>query len=183
MLVSLQLSKSAFFSTSILVSGAGGHGYVVAELARACGYSRVDFADERFPQAGGSLADLSTLAPGYAAVAVSIGNLLRKELLDRLESLSVPVPPLVHPAACVSPSVQIGNGSLVLPGAIVHTNAIVGQGAIVSAGAVIDHDAVVGPCAHVDAGAVVAARATVPPLAKISAGARVLPASPEGPSA
>lgn len=172
-------SESATRPASILIVGAGRHGHVVAELARACGYTHVEFADDRSPGAAGALSDLPSLAPRYSAAAVSIGNLpLRKELLDRLASLSVPIPALVHPSSTVSPSAQIGPGALVLPGAIVHTNAVVGMGAIISAGAVIDHDAVVGPCAHVDAGAVVAARASVPPLTKVPAGTCVRPDSP-----
>lgn len=166
-------------SQSLLVLGAGSHGRVVAELARACGYSRIDFVDDRSPQAVGTLADLPALAPRYSAVAVSFGNLpFRRELLKRLEALSVPVPALVSPASTVSPSAQIGPGALVLPGAVVHTNAVVGKGTIVSAGAVIDHDAVIGSCSHVDAGSVVAARASVPPLAKVPAGSCVRPDSP-----
>lgn len=172
-------SESNTFPDSILVAGAGGHGCVVAELARACGYSRIDFADDRSPLAAGTLADLPSLAPRYSAAAVSIGNLpLRQTLLDRLVSLSVPMPALVHPSSIVSPSARIGPGSLVLPGAIVHSNAVVGRGAIISAGAVVDHDAVVGPCAHVDAGAVVASRASVPPLTKVPAGTCIRPDSP-----
>lgn len=172
-------SESSILPASILVVGAGGHGCVVAELARACGYSRIDFADDRSPLAAGTLADLPSLAPRYSAVAVSIGNLpLRRELLGRLESLSVPMPALVHPASTVSPSARIEAGALVLPGAIVHTNAVVGMGAIISAGAIVDHDAVVGPCSHVDAGAVVASRASVPPVTKVPAGTCVRPDSP-----
>lgn len=167
------------FPDALLILGAGGHGAIVAELAQTRGYTRIDFLDDRSPTAVGTLSDLSALAPRYAAAAVSIGNLpLRRELLDRLESLSVPMPALVHPSATVSPSARIEAGSLVLPGAIVHTNAVVGKGAIISAGAVVDHDAVVGPCSHVDAGAVVASRASVPPLTKVPAGSCVRPDSP-----
>lgn len=166
-------------SRSLLILGAGGHGCVVAELARACGYSRIDFADDRSPLAVGSLDELPSLALRYSAAAVSIGNLpLRRDLLDRLENLSMPIPALVHPSSTVSPSARIGPGVLVLPGAVVHTNAVVGKGAIVSAGAVVDHDADVGPCAHVDAGAVVAARAVVPALAHLPAGTCVRPSKP-----
>lgn len=166
-------------SQSLLILGAGGHGRVVAELARVCGFPDIAFADDQASDAVGTLADLPSLAPHHDAVAVSIGDLpFRRSLFDRLESLSVPVPVLVHPAAFVSPSARIAPGALVLPGAIVHANAVVGMGAIISVGAVIDHDAVVGPCAHVDAGAVVAARASVPPLTKIPAGTCVRPGAP-----
>ena len=172
-------SQTASPSDAILVVGAGGHGRVVAELARGCGFSGIAFADDRAPDAVGTLADLPSLVPRHAAVAVSIGNLpFRQRLFDELEALSVHLPPLVHPTAFVSPSAQIGSGSLVLPGAIVNANAVIGKGTIISAGAIIDHDATVGPCSHVDAGAVVAARASVPHLTKVPAGSCVRPDSP-----
>ena len=165
---------------ALLVVGAGAHGLVVAELAQALGYGRVDFADDSSPLAIGPLSDLPALVPRYDAVAVSIGNLpFRQELLDRLEAIPAPLPPLVHPSAYVSPSAHIAPGALVLPGAVVNANAVVGKGAIVSAGAVVDHDAALGPCAHLDAGAVLAARAAVPPLTKIPAGSRVLSDTPK----
>jgi D-arabinose 1-dehydrogenase-like Zn-dependent alcohol dehydrogenase len=44
-------SESATRHASILIVGAGGHGRVVAELARACGYFRVEFAVDRSPKA------------------------------------------------------------------------------------------------------------------------------------
>lgn len=90
-------SDSSIFPTSVLVIGAGGHGRVVAELARACDHSRVVFADDRSPLAIGTLTDFPALAQRHSSVAVSPGDL---PLLDRLESFSVPIPascaPLVH---------------------------------------------------------------------------------------
>lgn len=172
-------SESPLSPLPLLVVGAGGHGRVVAELAQACNYSRIDFVDDYSTLAIGTLPDLPSLAPRYAAVAVSIGNLpFRQRLFDELEALEVPVPALVHPTAYVSPSARVESGALLLPGAIVNANAVIGRGAIISAGAVIDHDATVGPCSHVDAGAVVAARASVPPLTKVPAGTCVRPDSP-----
>ena len=167
---------------TILVVGGGGHGRVIAGLAQACGYFRVDFADDRSPQAAGALSDLVTLASRFVAADVSIENLpLWQEILDRLENLSGPLPPFVLPTVVVSPSAQLAPGALVQPGAIGRPHAVVGKGTIISAGAVIDHNAVIGPCANVDAGTVVAPHDIVPPLIRIPAGDRVLPALPKGP--
>lgn len=167
MLVALRPSESASIPASVFVIGADDHGRVVAELVQACRYSRINFVDDCFPLTVGTISNLPDLVLRYSTVTVSLGNLpFRQELLDRLESLSLPIPALAHFSATVSPSSQIGPGSLMLPGAVVQTNAVVCKGAFFSAGAVIDHDAGFGSCAYVDAGAIVAAHAAVPALAK-----------------
>lgn len=142
----------------LLIIGAGGHGQVLAEVAMACGYDRVDFLDDRNPCAVGTTDRAEALAGGYDGVIVSIGNNdLRRTLIQRLQAVDAPIATLVHPRAFVAPSATLGEGSIVLPGAVVNTNASVGKGCILSIGALVDHDATIDDFSHVNAGAVVAA--------------------------
>lgn len=142
----------------LLIIGAGGHGRVLAEVAMACGYDRVDFLDDRNPCAVGTTDRAEALAGGYDGVIVSIGNNdLRRTLIQRLQAVDAPIATLVHPRAFVAPSATLGEGSVVLPGAVVNTNASVGKGCILSIGALVDHDATIDDFSHVNAGAVVAA--------------------------
>ncbi len=142
----------------LLIIGAGGHGQVLAEVAMACGYDRVDFLDDRNPCAVGTTDRAEALAGGYDGVVVSIGNNdLRRTLIQRLQAVDAPIATLVHPRAFVAPSATLGEGSVVLPGAVVNTNARVGKGCILSIGALVDHDATIDDFSHVNAGAVVAA--------------------------
>lgn len=156
---------------SILIIGAGGHGKVVAEIARILGYSRIDYLDDKSPEAVGKLDQMENVALTYGAVIVSIGNLpLRKEIQERLESVNAPLVSLIHPNAYVSPSALICEGTIILPGAIVHSNVKIGKGCIVSIGALIDHDAVIDDYCHINTGAVIGAGANIPPLTKVQAG-------------
>ena len=142
----------------LLIIGTGGHGQVLAEVAMACGYDRVDFLDDRNPCAVGTTDRAEALAGGYDGVIVSIGNNdLRRTLIQRLQAVDAPIATLVHPRAFVAPSATLGEGSIVLPGAVVNTNASVGKGCILSIGALVDHDATIDDFSHVNAGAVVAA--------------------------
>lgn len=142
----------------LLIIGTGGHGQVLAEVAMACGYDRVDFLDDRNPCAVGTTDRAEALAGGYDGVIVSIGNNdLRRTLIQRLQAVDAPIATLVHPRAFVAPSATLGEGSVVLPGAVVNTNARVGKGCILSIGALVDHDATIDDFSHVNAGAVVAA--------------------------
>jgi acetyltransferase EpsM len=61
---------------------------------------------------------------------------------------------VVHERAWVSPSAQLGEGSVVLAGAIVNAGAIIGRHAIVNSGAVLEHDVVLGDHVHIGPGAI-----------------------------
>jgi len=142
----------------LLIIGAGGHGQVLAEVAMACGYGRVDFLDDRNPCAIGTTDRAEALAGSYDGVIVSIGNNdVRQAFIQRLQAVGAPIATLVHPSAFVAPSASLGEGSVVLPGAVVNTNARVGKGCILSIGALVDHDARIDDFSHINAGAVVAA--------------------------
>lgn len=142
----------------LLIIGAGGHGQVLAETARLCGYEQVDFLDDRNPVAIGKTDCIEALARNYDGTIVSIGNnALRQQFVERLLEVGASVISLLHPRAYVSSSATIGIGSVVLPGAIVHANAHVGRGCIISIGALIDHDAKVEDFSHINAGAIISA--------------------------
>lgn len=143
---------------SLLIIGAGGHGQVVAECAEACGYEKIDFLDDNYADAVGGIDELEEKVTGYDGVIVSIGNNeLRRELINRVQIINVPLTTLIHPRAFVSPTATIGTGSIVLPYAVIHTNANIGTGCIISIGVLIDHDAVVEDFSHINTGAIVGA--------------------------
>lgn len=142
----------------LLIIGAGGHGQVVAECAKACGYEKIDFLDDNHPDAIGGIKRLEEIAAGYDGVIVSIGdNEIRRGLITRLQKINAPLVSLIHPRAYVSATAAIGSGTIVLPGAVIHTNANIGTGCIVSIGALIDHDAAVEDFSHINTGAIVGA--------------------------
>lgn len=143
---------------SLLIVGTGGHGQVLAETAKLCGYERVDFLDDHNPIAIGRTNQIEELACDYDGAIVSIGNNeLRYQLTERLVKAGASVVSLIHPRVYISPSAMVGAGSVVLPGAVIHTNARVGMGCIISIGALIDHDANVEDYSHINAGAIVSA--------------------------
>jgi len=143
---------------SLLIIGAGGHGEVVAECAKACGYEKIDFLDDNHPDAVGGLDLLENIVSDYDGVIVSIGNNdIRRDLITRLQNINAPLITLIHSRAYISPTATICSGSIVLPGAVIHTNVNIGTGCIISIGAHIDHDAVVEDFSHINTGAIVGA--------------------------
>ncbi|WP_165173979.1 acetyltransferase [Adlercreutzia sp. ZJ242] len=148
---------------SLLILGCGGHGKVVYECALLAGeYCRVAFAsnlDEPSPVDGVPVypeSEVSSLlASGeYGEVLVAIGdNVARRVKCEALRAEGAALATLVHPSACVSPSVEVGAGSVVLAGAVINAGAKVGAGCIVNTRAVIEHDCVLGDYAHMSPGA------------------------------
>ncbi len=96
------------------------------------------------PVRGGDELVGEILAEGLIdAGTVAIGNNeLRHELGRKLRLLGCVTPPIVHPAAVISPSAQIGAGTVVMAGAVVNARARIGEDCIINTGAIIEHDCI-----------------------------------------
>lgn len=148
----------------LLIAGAGGHGTVVAEMARMLGYTRIGMFDEATPYRplphyvdflGVYDAELQSGTP----VVIAIGN---NEVRERLSQLIChPFATLVHPSAIVAPSVQFGAGTVVLAGAIIQANTVIGAHNLLNAGVVIDHDVQTGAYVHIRPQAYIGSHATL----------------------
>lgn len=163
----------------LLILGGGGHGRVVAEIARDLGLG--DFARlDDDPAVTGVLGPLACCAePGlrqrYSRALVAIGQgPLRLQWLDRLQQLGFACPPLVHPTAWVSPTAQLGAGTVVMPQAAVMAGSQLGQGCIVNTCASVDHDCLLADGVHVCPGAHLAGAVVVGRCSWIGIGASVI---------
>lgn len=156
---------------SLLIVGAGGHGKVVAEVARDCGYEEIGFLDDNSDEAIGKISEMQKFTYLYKEAFVAIGNnQVRGEIISRLENEGYEIPVLMHPTAYISRTAKLRKGTVVEPKAIVNANADIGEGCIISVGAIVDHDTKLEECVHVNAGAIVKAGTTVKQLQKIDAG-------------
>ena len=155
---------------SLLIIGAGGHGTVVKEVAKACGYDRIEFLDDTSPKALGKISEIDKFKE-YENLFISIGNnKLRKKLFDIAKENGYKIPSLIHPDAYISESAVISEGTIVEPKAVINSNVIVGSGCIVSVGAIVDHDAIVEDYAHVNAGTVIKAATRLETYRKLEVG-------------
>jgi acetyltransferase EpsM len=173
--------------TDALVWGAGGHGRVVAELARVNGYVVAGYADADpdllgclVDDSGGRVLGNDALLDAWLSeeetriVVLGVGaNELRLPMSRRFPDDRIPA--LLHPTAIVSPSARIGPGSVVLPGAVINAAAVIGRAAIINSAAIIEHDVHVGAGAHISPGAVLTGEGQVGEAAWVGANATVLP--------
>ena len=164
---------------AIGIIGAGGHGKVVADIAKNF-YKEVVFFDDTEKES----------CLGYKVIGktedvikyidemdffVAIGDIQhRKTFFDRLLSLNAKIATLIHPKAVVSHDVKIGKGSVVAAGAIINPGTEIGTGVIVNTAASVDHDCIIGDFTHIAVGACVAGRVKIGQNVWVGAGAVVI---------
>jgi sugar O-acyltransferase (sialic acid O-acetyltransferase NeuD family) len=173
----------------LVILGAGGHGKVTADLARACGFHPRAFVDVarvgELAEPGGTTIDMDQAAfmaavlrgetPFGTNATIAIGdNTARLNLFFELRR-HMNLPTLVHPTAWVSPSAQIGLGTHICPMVVIHPAAWVGHATILNTRCIVEHDCIVGDGVHISPGAVLCGGVEVGDGAWIGAGAVVIP--------
>ena len=163
---------------TLYIVGAGGHGRVVADIARLNGYDDIRFLDDaEHPELKryvvvGSTEVLSRVSPGEVFIAVG-DNFVRERLFHQAEELGWQLPKLIHPKAVLADSVTLGKGVAVMAGAVVNPDAVIEDGCILNTGATVDHDDCIGAFSHVSVGAHLAGTVRVGRHVCIGAGAVV----------
>lgn len=169
----------------LVIIGAGGHGRVVLELARATGlYDVVGFVDpgpQAEPIMGLPVLGSDEILPrlrseGLQHAFVALGNNRARERVGlQLESLGFERPALVHPSAFISPSAVLEKGALVMARAVLGTQAVLEEGAILNTGAVADHDNRLATNCHVAPGCALAGFVSIGTRSLIGVGTSVRP--------
>jgi len=144
-------------NNNLLIIGAGGHGRVVKETAEAVtGFGKIDFLDDKAGIAIGRCEDYKNFKQNYRFAFVALGNNeLRAKWFKLLADEGFILPVLVHPAAYVSPSAVVEDGTIIAAKAAINTNSAIGKGCIISIGALVDHDCAVGEFSHINLGAII----------------------------
>jgi len=167
--------------SALLIVGAGGHGKIVADLARELGrWNRIAFLDDKFPGSDfvneweilGRIADAPRFLAEFPEAIVAIGaNAVRLEVLRKMLEMGYRSPALIHPAAVVSRSATLGVGTVVCVQAAVDIDSEVGMGVIVNAGSTIAHDCRIGDGVHVSPGGRVSGGVTLGSCTWVGSGA------------
>jgi sugar O-acyltransferase (sialic acid O-acetyltransferase NeuD family) len=119
---------------------------------------------------------LAELDPATCRVIVAHGdNALKCRIAEQLSQAGFRFFSAVHARALVSPSAEIGEGSIVNAGAILLPNCVLERHVIVHSGAVIEHDCVLGEGANVAPGVNLAGRVRVGRGAYLYTGSIVIP--------
>ena len=170
----------------IIIIGSGGHASVIIDaVEREKKYSIYGIIDPIRPvntiiygyRVIGTQAVLPAVSKQVHGGIVAIGdNWSRKKMVETIRSL---VPgflfvSVMHPAACVSSSAKIGDGTIMMAGAVVNRNAIVGEHCILNTNSSVDHDCILGDFVSIAPGAVLGGNVKVGNSTAVALGAGVI---------
>ncbi|MBN2870342.1 MAG: acetyltransferase [Campylobacterales bacterium] len=127
-------------TTDVFIYGASGHGRVIADILRSCGYSVGGWIDDRPSPDAYSWEDFCSAHP-KGSIALGIGdNDARERVFRQVSAAGYCLPILIHPSAVISESATIEEGTVIMPLAIVNAGAVIAKGCIINSGAVVEHD-------------------------------------------
>ena len=143
----------------LAIIGAGGHGRVVADIAKLNGYEEIIFFDDdtemkktgKYPVIGSS-SEAVSYKNSYD-IFVAIGNNgIREQLTIQLQKNDIVQPVLVHPSATIDEKASLGAGTVVMANAVINANVMIKEGCIVNTAATVDHDCILEKFVHVSPG-------------------------------
>ena len=152
----------------LIIIGAGGHGRVVADIARQY-YDQIDFLDDN-PKSNalGTVSDYVNYLDRDFFVAIG-NNEIRAKVTEKMKGAKIVS--LVHKNAVVAKDVIIGKGSVVVAGAVINPGTVIGKGCIINTCSSVDHDCEVGDFSHVSVGAHLSGTVKVGKYVFVGAGA------------
>ncbi|OPA77940.1 acetyltransferase [Campylobacter pinnipediorum subsp. pinnipediorum] len=152
----------------IYIYGAGGHGLVVADIARSVGYDEIIFLDD-------NKENKFNPALKKADIVVAIGNnKTRKEIMQKVQNAGFNLVSLIHPSSVISPSTKIGNGVVIMPNVVINASAIIQDGVILNSSCVIEHECFIDGYSHISPNVSLAGNVKVGELTHIGIGSCII---------
>ena len=152
----------------IYIYGGSGHGLVVADMARVCGYKNIIHIDDGENEYA-SFEDIKNKK--HIPIALGIGdNRTRHFLFEKVIKSGFQVISLVHPSAIISASVTIGTGSVIMPNVVVNANSSIGKCVILNSSSVIEHENSIEDFSHISPAVVLSGKVTIKAFTHIGIG-------------
>jgi len=157
---------------SIYIYGANGHGFVVADIAKSCGYDYVIFVDDgdnEYP----SFEEIKRTS-GIPMVFGVGNNNIRAKLFKKAQNRGFEIVNLIHPNSIVSTSATIGMGTVVMPNVVVNAKATIGNGVILNSSCVVEHECIIDNFVHISPNVALAGNVKVGKLSHIGIGSNLI---------
>lgn len=141
----------------LIIIGAGGHGKVCAEIAQDMGeWNQIYFLDDSYPSVNkcldfdiiGTTEDFNMFRDYDFFVAIG-NNKIRAEFVNLLLNNKINIVTLIHPTACVSKYVTIGEGTSIHQFSVINTDTKIGKGCIINTSAVVEHENKIADFVHI----------------------------------
>lgn len=137
----------------LIIIGAGGHGKVIADIAKLNGYKDIVYLDDdrNIQECAGcpviGTVPESVFIDGDKIVAIGDSE-TREEIQKKINTIT-----LIHPNAVQGSGVEIGCGTVVMAGVVINSSTKIGVGCVINTSSSIDHDCVIEDYVHVAVGA------------------------------
>ena len=157
---------------SIYIYGASGHGLVVADIARVCGYDNIIFIDDGENEYL-TFEDIKN----NNAIPITFGigsNSIRAKLFEKVKNSGFKIVSLIHPSSIISSSVTIGYGTVIMPNVVVNAKAVIGDGVVLNTASVIEHECYIEDFVHISPNVALAGNVTVCKLTHVGIGSNVI---------
>ena len=135
-------------SKSIYIYGASGHGLVVADIAKSCGYEDIVFLDDDNSKGFLTFDDIKENRDYHIAFGIG-NNQIREKLYKKVKENGFFTPILIHPSSIISPSARIEEGTVVMPNVVVNAKAYIGKCVILNSSCVVEHESIIGDFVHI----------------------------------
>lgn len=152
----------------LLVYGSSEFGAVLRDVLADCGHEFAGYIDDVHPANPGVLGSFEQVRtshpPSSAGLVLAIGYKhleARRRIFEAARAAGYRFPALVHPAAHVHASAQVGEGAVVMARAIVDRQASVGEACVLWPGVNVSHDSRIGANTFASPSAVVCGFVTV----------------------
>ena len=135
-------------SKSIYIYGASGHGLVVADVAKSCGYENIVFLDDDTSKGFLTFDDIKENRDYHIAFGIG-NNQIREKLYKKVKENGFSTPTLIHPSSIISSSARIEEGTVVMPNVVVNAKAYIGKCVILNSSCVVEHECMIGDFVHI----------------------------------
>jgi len=161
-------------TNTIAIYGRSGHGKVLADIAKAKGFTEILWIDDDPKKEALSFLEFYEF---YHEVPVLLGfgdNPTRQRMYNSLKSKGFSLPAIVHPSAIVSESAELMDASVVMPNVVINADAKIALGCIINTNAVIEHDCIIEDFVHISPSVSLAGNVKVSKFTHIGIGANVI---------
>ena len=159
-------------NNSIYIYGASGHGLVVADIAKNCGYDDIIFIDDGD---NNYLSFEDTKENTNIPIAFGIGNnKIRAKLFKKATNNGFKIVSLIHSSAIISSSSKIGIGTVIMPNVVVNAKTIIGDGVILNTACVVEHENIIDDFVHISPNVAIAGDVQIGEFTHIGIGSNII---------
>jgi acetyltransferase EpsM len=171
---------------NVVVIGHGGHSKVISDIIQATkGLQIIGYLDNKYEE----IQIINSLICGPIEAArqmkeedkdikfvMAIGNnRTRKSVVELLDLSRRYFITIIHPTASISPSAEIGYGTVVMPKAVINADVVIGDHCIINSGSIVEHDSLLEDFVHLCPNSTIAGTVRMGEGCFVGSGATIIP--------